>query len=638
MKRNIYLNKISLKDAKREYLNLFLNKVLSGEDIQVCESLGRVTAEPIYAQRSAPHYYASAMDGIAVMAKDTAGASERNPIQLKEGVNACWVDTGDPIPEGFNAVIKVEEINRLGGNILEIEKGVTPWQNIRSIGESVIRGQLILPVNHKITGYDIGALLEAGITEIRVRRKPRVSIIPTGTELVSPHMIPEKGQLIEFNSSMLKVYIEKWGGSPHVTEIIADEYGEIKRKIATEYKENDITIIIAGSSAGEEDYTVKILQELGKVVVHGVNIMPGKPVILAIVDDKPVIGIPGYPLSALFDHYFFVMPLIYQLLGLPVPEIPVVEAKVRRKVPSQVGLEELVRVNLAYIDNEMIAVPRKRGSAVMGSLLHADGIMAVPQQKEGLSIGSKLPVYILKSEREIKNNLLLIGSHDLSLDVLANKLREDRTGFDLNIRSVGSMAGLMSLKRKEAHLSGAHLLDEESGEYNVPFIKRILPEEKVALINLVYRQQGLYVQPGNPKGLKGIADLTRKDIIYINRQRGSGTRVLLDYLLKREGILPEDIEGYEREEYTHIAVAAAVANGAADTALGIMAAARAMDLDFITLVEERYDIVLPLEMLEDKRTEYLIEVMRSSEFRKEVASLGGYRTDQSGEIIEIIKP
>ncbi|MDI3548380.1 MAG: molybdopterin molybdotransferase [Halanaerobiales bacterium] len=633
MERKIYLNKVSLEAALEKYLGLFKEKTLPGERIRVSEARGRVTAEPVYALRTAPNFYASAMDGIAVRAEDTVGASERSPISLREGKEAHWVDTGDPVPEGFNAVIKIEEVNEKESNILEIERGVTPWENVRGIGESVIKGQLVLPVNHQLTPYDIGALLEAGVTEITVRKRPEVGIIPTGTELVPPEEKPLKGQLTEFNSAMLKAYTEEWGGIPSVSEIIKDDYQEIKEKIISVHRENDLTVIIAGSSAGEEDYTVRILQELGRVVVHGVNIMPGKPVVLAVVDEKPVIGIPGYPLAALLNYYIFVRALIYLLSGLEVPETPVVEAVVRRKVPSQIGLREFLRVNLAELDNELIAVPRKRGSAAMESLLRADGVMPIPEQQEGLSPGSRVPVHLLKSNREIKRNLLLVGSHDLTLDILVNKLRERRAGFALNIQSAGSMAGIMALKRGECHLAGAHLLDENSGEYNYPFLKRILPDRKLALVNLVYRQQGLMIKKGNPKNIKGIKDLIREDVIYINRQRGAGTRVLLDYWLKKEGILPGDIKGYGREEYTHISAAAAVAGGSADAALGIMAAARAMDLDFIPLVEERYDLVIPEELLNDWRFEYLIELIKSADFRQEAGDLGGYRLDRSGEIM-----
>lgn len=636
MSRKVYLTSVSLEEAMDRFFSRFQGVVLPCEEVKVTEALGRVTAEPVYARRFAPHYHASAMDGIAVRAKDTEPASERNPVLLREDLDFRWVDTGQPIPEGFDAVIKVEDVNQVGDGLIQIEAPVTPWENIRSIGESAISGQMIVPTNQVITAYHIGALLEAGVTEIKVRRKPKVAIIPTGSELVPPDVDPKPGQLIEFNSSILSAYAAEWGAVPYVTEIVPDDHERIKEAVVSWHSESDITVLIAGSSAGRKDYAYSILQELGEVLVHGVNIMPGKPVILAVVDGKPVVGIPGYPLAAIFNYYLFVRPLIYHLSGLPVPETPKVEAKVNRKVPSHAGVMELLRVNLAHIDGEFVAVPRKRGSAAMESLLGADGIIAIPESSEGLEPQSKIEVYTLKPLRELKSNLLLVGSHDFCLDILADALRRRRVGFTINVQSVGSMGGLLALKRKEAHLAGSHLLDEETGGYNISYIKRLLPDQKTAVVNLVFREQGLLVAKGNPKQIKGIADLVRDDVIYINRQRGAGTRVLLDYLLRREGISPADIRGYEREKYTHIEVAAAVVNGEADAALGVMAAAKAMDLDFIPIAEERYDLVMPAEMLEDERIKYLLEVLRSAEFRTDVERLGGYRTDMCGDVLEVV--
>jgi len=628
----IYLEKVPLEEAKEKYLKLFSDYSLDMEEIDIRNARGRVTAKAVYARRSAPHYYASAMDGIAVRADDTDGASERSPLSLKKNEDAVRVDTGDPIPDEFNAVIKSEEINEKD-NVYLIEKGVSPWQHIRSIGESVIKGQLILPVNHEIRSFDIGVLLEAGITRILIKKRPEIGIIPTGTEIVPPEKKPEKGELVDFNSSMMKAYGEEWGADVHIADILEDDYDKIKYKIIKENKESDILIIIAGSSAGREDYTVRILEELGEVIVHGVNIMPGKPVILAKVNDKPVIGIPGYPLAALLNYNIFVRSLVYKMLGLDLPQIPTAEAIVKRKLPSQIGLEEFIRVNLALIDDEYIAVPRKRGSAAMESLLHADGIMSIPEKKEGLSPGEKGKVYILKEKSIIKKNILFTGSHDLSLDVLVNELKVNKTGFDFNIQSVGSMAGLMALKRNECHLAGAHLLDAGTGTYNKVFVERILPGRKFAILNLVYRQQGLMVKKGNPFNLNKIEDLSREGLIFINRQSGAGTRVLLDYWLKKKDISSDTISGYEREEFTHIAAAAAVANGSADVALGIKAAAEAMDLDFIPLLEEKYDLIIPYKLMEDKRIKMIIDIINSKIFKEKVKALGGYRTDHSGELI-----
>jgi len=632
MKRKIYLNKVSLEEAKEKYLKLFTGQYLPGEKIPVTEAVDRVTAEPVFARRSAPGYFASAMDGIAVKAADTARASERSPVILKKGEQGIPVDTGDSIPAGFNAVIRIEEVTGTEAGNYQIEKGVTPWHNVRSPGESVVKGQMVLPVNHRLKAQDLGALLESGINEIMVRKKPVIGIIPTGTELVPPDVEPQRGQLTEFNSVMLSSLMTGWGAAVHTTRIVPDNYNEIKDTFLKEHANNDITVIIAGSSAGREDYTVKILEENGEVLVHGINIMPGKPVILAVVDNKPVIGLPGYPIAALLNCWLFIRPLITGFLGLNPPALPQVEAILKRKLPSQIGLKEFIRVNLAEVEGKLIAVPGERGSAAMLSLLRADGIGVVPEQREGFSPGAKIPVYILNQDTDIYRNLLFSGSHDLTLEIIVNIIRERCLDFDLKLQSTGSMGGIMALKREEAHLAGAHLLDEETGEYNISYIKKYLPGRKMAVINLVNRQQGLFVPRGNPKNIVSIKDLQREDVVFLNRQRGAGTRVLLDYWLKKEKISPQSIKGYEREEYTHIKTAAAVSNGSADTALGIKAAATALDLDFIPLLEECYDIILPKKMLTDERIQVLTSIIRSKEFKDRVEKTGGYSTANSGEV------
>ena len=615
---------------------MFKNYSIETEEIDVKSAINRVTAEPTYAKRFGPHYYASAMDGIAVKASDTEGATKRNPLMLKKGVDAIVVDTGDPIPEGLNSVIKIEEIND-EGDFYRVEKAVTPWQNIRTIGESVMKGQMLLPTNHKIRPYDIGALLEAGVKEVIVKKKPLIGIIPTGDEIIPPDEEPEKGQLIDFNSTMMKIYAEQWGAEVSITEIVPDKFEALKERVLDELEKRDILIIIAGSSAGSKDYTVKILEEIGRVVVHGINIMPGKPVVLGVKNNKPVIGIPGYPISALLDYYIFVRALVYQMLSLDLPETPSINAVVRRKIPSQVGLQEFLRVNVAFINEEYVAVPRKKGAASMESLINADGILAIPEKSEGVEIGENMKVYLLKPLSFISKNILFMGSHDYSLDILVNELKSQKAGFDFNIQSVGSMGGLMSLRRDECHLAGAHLLDPESGTYNEVYIGKILGEKKVAMVNLVWRQQGLIVAKGNPLGLKTIEDLSRSDVNFINRQKGSGTRVLLDYWLNKKGISSESIIGYEREEFTHTVVAAAVANKSADVGVGIKAAADAMNLDFIPLGEERYDLIIPYDLLKDRRVKKILEVIKSEDFKNKVISLGGYKTDDTGKVMILEK-
>lgn len=628
-----YLDKLSLETAVEKIRTNFKDRDLKTEILETTEAAGRVTGAGVYAARSAPDYYAAAMDGIAVKSAQTAGASEKNPVKLKIGFEAAAVDTGDPIPAEFNAVIKIEEVNKIDEKTYLIEKAAAPWADIRSIGESVVKGNLLLPAGTMIKDYDLAALLEAGITEVEVYQQPKVTIIPTGNELVPAAEKPLKGQLVEFNSQMLRASLKNWGAEVKITEIIPDQKELIQEQVEAVLETSDLVIILSGSSAGREDYTIQILEELAKVIFHGVNIMPGKPLIAAEAAGKPVFGLPGYPLSAWLDNQLFIRNLIYQLQGQKAAEFEHVEAEVKRKVPSDIGLEEFVRVNLKVDqDNNYTAIPLKRASSAMESIIKADGILRIAENKEGLDAGDTGPVMLLKAKNQLEDNLLLIGSHDLSLDLIRNQIKKEKLNFELKLQSVGSMAGLTALRRGESDLAGAHLLDPESGEYNISYLKKYFKGEKIALINLVYREQGLYLKKGNPKNIKGIKDLLKEDISYINRQRGAGTRVLFDYLLEKNKIDPAEIAGYEKEEYTHIAAAAAVGRGSADAALGIRAAAEVMDVDFIALAEEKYDLILKAENLDDPKIKELIKLIKSKKIKAQIEALGGYQTKDTGKI------
>jgi putative molybdopterin biosynthesis protein len=628
-----YLDKISLADALIKLKNTFKNLRTETEKIKTSEAEGRITVSGIKARRSAPDYHASAMDGIAVPAQKTAGASERNPICLEIDRDALPVDTGDPIPEQFNAVIKIEAVNQIDKNTYSIEKGVPPWNHIRSIGESAVKGNLLITASHRLKDYDLGALLEAGITEVEVYKKPLITIIPTGDELITAENTPQKGELVEFNSQMVSSALKKWGAEVKITGIIPDNKELIKKAFSKAVKESEMVIVLSGSSAGRGDYTIEIIKNKGEILFHGVNIMPGKPLIAAEVEKKPVFGLPGYPLSAWLDNQLFIRELTYQLQGVSAPEFNQIEAVVKRKVPSDIGLEEFLRVNLiAEADNQYTAVPLKRGSSAMESIVKADGIMRISDNKEGLHPGDKAPVILLNDQNKLQNNLLLIGSHDLSLDLIRNEVRKRKYNFDLKLQTVGSMAGLTSLRRGESHLAGAHLLDPETGEYNISYLKRFFKGQKLVVLNLVHREQGLYLKKGNPKKINKIRDLAKKEINYINRQRGAGTRVLFDYLLSQNNIESEKIAGYEKEEFTHIAAAAAVGRGSADAALGIRAAAEVMDVDFLPLAEEKYDLIFKKDILEDPRIQNLIELINKEDIKDEIEKMGGYKCRDTGKI------
>jgi putative molybdopterin biosynthesis protein len=636
MPRQIYLEDIALEEAQRRFWALLERErplpPLPGEAVPVGEALGRVTAEPVFARSNVPHYHAAAMDGIAVKAADTTGASETSPVRLEVGRQAVWVDTGDPLPPDTDAVIMAEVVQEIGPTEVEILSAVAPWQHVRPMGEDVVATELVLPENHQLTAVDLGAVVAAGHTRVTVRRRPRVAILPTGSELVEPGAEPAPGRIVDFNSVVLDGQVREWGGAPNRLPITPDDRALLRDRVARALAEHDVVVVNAGSSAGSEDYTAQVFRELGEVVVHGAAIRPGHPVVLgAAHDGTPLVGLPGYPVSTILTSELFLRPLVYRLQGLAPPERPRLRATMTRKLLSPMGEEEYVRVKLGQVGERLMAAPLARGAGVIMSMVRADGITRIPRFSEGVHAGAEVEVELLRRPEDVRKTIVAIGSHDLALDLLSNALARRASGASLASANVGSLGGLVALARGEAHLAGSHLLDEATGEYNVSYVKRHV-REPALIVTLAGRVQGLLLPPGNPRRLQGLADLARPDVLFVNRQRGSGTRVLLDYKLRQAGIAPEQVRGYEREEYTHLAVAAAVASGAADVGLGILAAARALGLEFVPLFNERYDLVIPRRHYESELLAPLLEVIRAPEFRTQVESLGGYDVAEMGRV------
>lgn len=639
MGRKAYLQDIPLEDALQRFSEALERAgfaVLPSEVVPIDKACGRTTSGPVWARLSSPHYHAAAMDGIAVNAEDTRGASRTEPKRLKIGTNAFWVDTGNAMPARTNAVIMVEDVQLVGGDEAEIRAAVPPWHNVRPLGEDIVATELVLPENHVIRPQDLAAMCAAGITEVAVRRVPRVTVIPTGSELVPLGSPAVPGKIFEFNSLMLAEQVRMWGAETERSVIVPDDPDRLREVVGGALEGSDVVIVNAGSSAGSRDLTSSIVEELGEVIVHGLAIRPGHPALLGIARGKPVVGVPGYPVSALITCELLVKPLVLKLLGLGLSGRPRVQASISRKIVSPMGQDEFVRVTLGKIGDRLVATPLSRGAGVIMSLVRADGMMRVPRFSQGMDGGSTVEVELLRPREEIESTIVAIGSHDLSLDILDSLLHRHYPGRRLSSAHVGSLGGLIALKRREAHIAGTHLLDENSGEYNVSYIRRTLAGEKIVLMNLVYREQGLMVARGNPKGISALSDLTRKDVTFINRQPGSGTRVLLDYKLKQAGIDPSLIAGYEREEFSHTAVAAIVASGAADVGLGILAAARALGLDFVPLLQERYDLAIPVAFYGSDLLRPLLTLIRSQEFAEILASLGGYDTRDTGREISVI--
>jgi putative molybdopterin biosynthesis protein len=599
--------------------------------VALADAVGRVTAEPVWATRSSPPFDAAAMDGIAVRAADTVGASDASPVLLDLGDYAV-VDTGDPMPDGFDAVVMREHVH-YEGDRAELRAAVPPYEHVRSIGEDVSATELLLPAGHRLRAVDIAAAAAAGATEVVVRRAPVVAVLPTGDEVRPLGADTGPGEILDTNSLMLAAQAREAGCDAIALDIERHDPDRIAAAVRDAAVRADLVIVVAGSSAGRDDYTAAVVERLGVLAVHGVAVRPGHPVVLGAVDATPVLGAPGFPVSAALTFDIFAAPLLAELEGATAAERPRARARLARKLASPMGMDDWVRVRLGRVGDGLVATPLPRGAGMLTSLVRADGLLVVPAGLEGHHAGDEVEVALLRGVAAIDRTIVAIGSHDLVLDLAASELRALDPGVTLASSNVGSLGGLVALRDGLCHLAGSHLLDPQTGEYTLPYVDRVLAERDVAVVRLVHRDQGLMVAPGNPLGLAGIADLAQPGLRYVNRQRGAGTRVLLDHELARAGIEPGAVGGYAREEHTHLAVAAAVAAGRADCGLGVLAAARAFGLDFVAVTREPYDLVVDAAALDEPVLAPLWELLDSPGFREQVEALGGYSTAQMGRRI-----
>ncbi len=631
-----YLTNIPMEEARSKYLKALQERGLhyKVEKVFAVDALDRVTAEAVYAKISTPHYNACAMDGVALDSTLTFGASERAPVHINDE-DFTWVNTGDQLPEGYDAVVMVEDVIQDEGHIT-LYSAAVPWENIRQIGEDISAGDMVVPSYTVITPAIIGAFLAAGVLQVNVITRPLVGIIPTGDELVPLTDDPQPGQIIEFNSGIFSAMLTQWGCAAKRYPIAKDNQSTIEAALRKAVEECDAVILMAGSSAGRKDFAVSAMRSVGEVVVHGIAIKPGKPAILALAENSagssvvPVLGLPGYPVAGMLvmEHFFHLV--MERLTGRISKNIEFREVEISRRLTSSLKYHEFIRATLGKVGGKVVAVPLNRGAGVVSSMVKADGIIQVPLNVEGYEQGDKIQVQMLRGLEEIESALVITGSHDPLLDEIADIMRRESPGSQVVSSHVGSMGGILAIKRGEAHLGGIHLLDEASGEYNIPYLRRFFPDGGVALVECVQRTQGLMVRAGNPLGIKSLSDLVRAR--YVNRQKGSGTRILIDYLTKQKNIDPATINGYNREEYTHSAVAASIAAGSADAGLGIFSAAKAFGLGFIPIYEEQYDLLVQLDALSSVMVEKLLDILRGEEFSRRLKQLGGYTLGHPGEI------
>ena len=638
MERNIYLNLATIPEAiAKVTAALDRESLIHTQTIATHHAAGRVLAAPVYAKASSPTFHSAAMDGIAVRAQSTFTAREGRPLTLVKNRDYIPVNTGNPLPEGMDAVIMIEEVANDTGESLTIEKGAFPMQHVRRIGEDIVATELLLPQNRILSPYDIGALLTAGIWEVEIWESIRMAIIPTGDEVLDfkDHPTPRPGQVIESNSQVFMAIARQWNCEAFRVPPVADNPEALKEAITRAIDDGaHIVVVGAGSSAGSKDFSKSVIKELGEVLIHGISVMPGKPSILGTVQGRLLVGAPGYPVSAVVCMEELVGTIVAWLSRRSQAERPTIPVEIARKLPSKLGLEERVRLAIGRVGEKYVGIPLARGAGMITTLTKAHGITRIPVTSEGVDQGATVNAELLVPRAELDRTLLVIGSHDNTVDLLANELMGREDPLYIASSHVGSMGGLMAIKSGSAMVAGSHLFDPETGDYNFPFLKKYLPDTEVVLVNLAIRHQGFIVAPGNPLGIATINDVIEKKARFVNRQRGAGTRILFDHALKQAGKGPDDIMGYATEEFTHMALAANILTGTADCGLGIHAAAKALGLNFVPLARERYDLIIPKRFFNDPKIQTLLEIVRQDAIKGKIAALGGYETTLTGRIME----
>ena len=583
-------------DALREAGGL---QPLAVESIGLAAAVGRVAAHAALARRSSPPFDAAAMDGIAVAAVATRGA----PLTLPPDAFRP-IDTGDPLPPGTDAVVKREDVVVETGATVECE--VMPWLNVRQIGEDVAAGDVLVQSGRRLTPADLAVVASAGETAITVTRRPVVAILPSGDELVPLGSDPRPGELVETNSLMLGAMVEQAGGVARRGPIVPDEPELLAAALEAAAASADLVLLIAGSAKGTDDHTVAVIDEVGRVIVEGVAVKPGHPVVLGLVGRTPVMGVPGYPVSAALAFELFAGPLLAAVADDVTPVRPRVRATARAEIRSTPRSDEWVRVRVGRVGGERVVMPLRRGAGVLSSLAHADGLVLVPVGSSSVEEGDEVEVELLQPLEAIDGALLVTGSTDPLLDHLA-------AGHDLRADPDGSTNGAASLEAGRCHL--ALVVSED------------MPAAAITLAAWE-RQLGLIVAPGNPLEIDSVEALSRPGVRAVNRRPGSSTRRLLDALLAGHAIDPVAVDGYSREARSHAAAAAAIAAGAADCALGVRSACTRQSLDFVPLASQTLALVTAADLETDDRIAVLRVWLRSSECRDGIEALG-YRTAPS---------
>jgi len=641
--RKIFHRLISVDEVFDVVEKYYPLKPLGIERVSIEDALNRVLAQDVYAPIDHPPFDRSMVDGYAVRSDDIVGADELNPVKLvvkgkiepgqKPGINvdrgeAVEIATGAMIPRGVDSVVMVE-YTRIEDSNVYIYRSTVPGENISTTGSDISSGDLVVLKGTIIDENLVGVLSGLGIKYVNVYVKPRIAVYSIGDEVVEPGKPLEDGKVYDVNGYLVTSGLKKIGLDPDFKGVLPDNYDILYRELEKDLREYDIIITSGGTSAGLGDVVYRVFNDLGEpgIIVHGLKIKPGKPTVIAIVNNKLLIGLPGFPLSCYMVFNLIVKPMIGRIIGLTNNDSEKIKAKVPYRIKKQLGKTWLIPVTLIESRKGYTAYPVSLESGSISPFIYSDGYMILPENRDVILENSLVEVQLFRRLEDLPK-LNIIGSNDY---LLYEILVESNLAYLTRILSIGSSGGWEAIKREEADIAPTHLLDEETLVYNKPFLEKYGLSDKAVLIRGYGRLIGIIVEKNNPKNIRDVRDFLREDIVIVNRTKGSGTRVYLDYLLKRialeEGIdfnkLISRINGYYYEVKTHTAVASAIKHGRADAGIGLGIVAKIYDLNFIPLTWEEYDFLILHERLEKEHVRIFIERLRDHDFMNNL--IGKYK-------------
>jgi putative molybdopterin biosynthesis protein len=633
-----FLDVIDRDEAERRFHAALDLRPLGPEDVPLQEALGRVLAADVVALMDVPSFDRSNFDGYAVRAADTYGAGEEDPRRLRlldevlaTGVvprqavgpgQAVSIATGGMLPRGADAVVMVEHTDAEGAE-LRVTRAVTPGAGVSFAGTDVAAGETVLRRGELLSSRETGVLAAIGAARVAVWRRPRVAILSTGDEIIGPGQPMRPGLVYDSNARIIADAVRELGGEPLELGIVRDDLDRLRTRLAEALGQADVVLLSGGTSKGEGDLSYRAVRELGEpgIVAHGVALKPGKPICLAAHRGRAVVILPGFPTSAIFTFHEFVAPVILALAGRSAAARSTVDARLAVKVNSEIGRTEYLLVGLVPGSGGLAAYPMGGGSGSVTTFSRADGFVTIGRHEEIIPAGSLVRVQLLGAGLR-PADLVVIGSHCVGLDLLLGLLQDE--GFHTKFMAVGSTAGLEAARRGECDMAGMHLLDPKTGQYNRPYLT---PE--LELVEGYGRLQGVVFRPGDTRFEgRDAAEAIRAaandpDCVMVNRNPGSGTRILIDRLL--DGLEPP---GYAVQARSHNAVAAAVVQGRADWGVAIQWVARHNGLGFLPLEEEHYDFAVPKDRLDRPAVAALRRLLTEAAVRDELARMGFRRNDE----------